>query len=405
MCSFPAEFTCASGLCIDIYKRCNSVTDCDDGSDEQECSMIKVSENYDISSPPELCDDHEKPNQIYAQVEIINFDSIDTVHMSVGLTVEISLQWRDQNVDYENAKNSQNILKEFKIIADDEKSRIWLPLPHIIFNNAIIGKTFEEKFYTLGVLIQNKPQPMKSEEPRETLIYSGIDNYLVMKQRLRLNYRCDFVVRNFPFDGQSCDFYISIKTTRNDSIKLTNDAESVTYKGPLVLNEFEIINLQTKTEQETTETSFIYTVHFQRLSAQHLLTTFLQSFLLWLLAYITLYIDIEDFSDRFMGAVTTLLVLAALLSSLGATLPKTAYFKFIDLWFNWFVINIVVIILIHVIVDFILKQKKKIGIIKGTFSTKEVHVKSQLLNQASKLFLFCFNCIFVIGFFIICNMD
>ena len=53
-----------------------------------------------------------------------------------------------------------------------------------------------------------------------------------------------------------------------------------------------------------------------------------------------------------MGAVTALLVLAALLSSIDDQLPKTAYFKFVDLWFNWFIANIFVIILIHVIIDY-----------------------------------------------------
>ena len=82
------------------------------------------------------------------------------------------------------------------------------------------------------------------------------------------------------------------------------------------------------------------------------MTTFFQSFLLWILAYITLFIHMDDFSNRFAGAVTALLVLAALLSSINDTLPKTAYFKFVDLWFNWFIANIFVIILIHVIIDY-----------------------------------------------------
>ena len=82
------------------------------------------------------------------------------------------------------------------------------------------------------------------------------------------------------------------------------------------------------------------------------MTTFFQSFLLWILAYITLFINVEDFSNRFVGAVTALLVLAALLSSIGDTLPKTAYFKFVDLWFNWFIANIFFIILIHIIIDY-----------------------------------------------------
>ena len=82
------------------------------------------------------------------------------------------------------------------------------------------------------------------------------------------------------------------------------------------------------------------------------MTTFFQSFLLWILAYITLFINEYDFSNRFMGAVTALLVLTALLSAIGDQLPTTAYFKFVDLWFNWFIANIFLIILIHVLIDY-----------------------------------------------------
>ena len=87
--------------------------------------MIKISENYDVSSPPELYNEPGKPNEIYTKVEIINFDSVDTVLMSVGLTVEISLKWEDQNVEYENDKNAKESAEEFQVIADDENKNIW----------------------------------------------------------------------------------------------------------------------------------------------------------------------------------------------------------------------------------------------------------------------------------------
>ena len=53
------------------------------------------------------------------------------------------------------------------------------------------------------------------------------------------------------------------------------------------------------------------------------LGTFVPTSLLWSLSYFTLFIDINDFSDRFIGAVTTLLVLVALLNAKNEELnPK-----------------------------------------------------------------------------------
>ena len=82
-----------------------------------------------------------------------------------------------------------------------------------------------------------------------------------------------------------------------------------------------------------------------------MLSTFLPTVLLWCLAYFTLFIDIENFSDRFIGTVTALLVLVALLSSVNGDLPKTSYFKFIDMWFLWYITSILLIILFHIFLN------------------------------------------------------
>ena len=41
-CHFPIQFTCDSGHCIDIKKRCNEEKDCADGSDEKSCSLVAI---------------------------------------------------------------------------------------------------------------------------------------------------------------------------------------------------------------------------------------------------------------------------------------------------------------------------------------------------------------------------
>ena len=56
-----------------------------------------------------------------------------------------------------------------------------------------------------------------------------------------------------------------------------------------------------------------------------------------------------------MATITVLVVMAALLASLKDTLPQTSYFKFIDLWFMWHIINIFLIFAYHVILNKIVK--------------------------------------------------
>ena len=82
-----------------------------------------------------------------------------------------------------------------------------------------------------------------------------------------------------------------------------------------------------------------------------MLNSFLPTGLLWFVAYFALFIDVENFPDRFIGAVTALLVLVALLSSVNGDLPKTSYFKFIDCWFLWYISAILCIILFHIFLN------------------------------------------------------
>ena len=55
--------------------------------------------------------------------------------------------------------------------------------------------------------------------------------------------------------------------------------------------------------------------------------------------------------QRFMGSVTALLVLAALLGSMKTSLPSSSQVKLIDFWFIWYVVNIFFIIIFHVVIE------------------------------------------------------
>lgn len=238
------------------------------------------------------------PNAIYTQVNVINVDMIDTVAMVVGLTIELVLKWKDHKIDFENLQKSKSERASLRIVPNKEKDKIWVPLPELVHDNAIIGEIESVDFFKLGVEVQNDPLPMSAGLWRETLIYPGKENAMIVSQRLKLKYRCDFHLVYFPFDVTICDFYLSIPTIGNSSVMMTKDANSVTYDGPKVLNEFEIVDFTSKTRHFHTNSSFIYTFEFKRLHLQHLLTTFFQSFLLWVLAYTTLFINEDDFSNR-----------------------------------------------------------------------------------------------------------
>ena len=103
----------------------------------------------------------------------------------------------------------------------------------------------------------------------------------------------------------------------------------------------------------------------------HLSQSFFQSFLLGFLAYLTFWIDITDFTDRFMGSLTALLVLASLMSTLTESLPKTSYFKVIDFWLLFFLLSTSLNIAVHILVDRFyqkeLKEKNAKNVVQVSF--------------------------------------
>ena len=81
------------------------------------------------------------------------------------------------------------------------------------------------------------------------------------------------------------------------------------------------------------------------------LKTFIPTLIIWLFGYSTLFINMSDFSDRFMGAGTSLLVVVTLVSAISGDLPKTSYMKLIDTWFLWHAISILAIIFYHIMLN------------------------------------------------------
>ena len=82
------------------------------------------------------------------------------------------------------------------------------------------------------------------------------------------------------------------------------------------------------------------------------------SWLILFIAYLSFFISLENFNNRFMGSLTSLLVLCSLLNAMTNTLPKTSYFKYVDFWFLWFISNSIAMISCHVLIDYLSRKRK-----------------------------------------------
>merc|ERR1712198_601219 len=95
---------------------------------------------------------------------------------------------------------------------------------------------------------------------------------------------------------------------------------------------------------------------FKRRWIYHLITVFLQSILLLGVAYMTFYFKISNFQDRIMIAITTMMVVATIQSSINKIVPRTSYIKMIDIWLLYSFNIIIVMMVVHTYMDSFVKR-------------------------------------------------
>ncbi|CAB4058009.1 unnamed protein product [Lepeophtheirus salmonis] len=336
-----SEFTCSNGYCIPQDGRCDFAQDCSDLSDELNCDTIIIPNNYLKKVPPTNATHPESPLTVTLNANIMNVDRIDTIHMMFAVTMEMYLEWKDHRLSFKNLRSGsgQNQL------SDREVKRIWKP--DVSLNNAKIG-TLQCSDLGINVKRENEALPFDYSNNVEDKIYQGRDNSIILARKVYVEYGCSFDLRRFPFDTQECTMNFTMDSAKSKYVIL--EAKEVNYHGKIMLLEFFLQSIRPIlfpiSLTQSDKSMVIFEVVFHRESG-NMVNTFFQTFLLCLMAYLTLYINLTDFAN-------------SLLASIEENFPKTSYFKNIDIWFMSYIIFIFIIIVFHIWVDFYTGHRDKV---------------------------------------------
>ncbi|XP_063586487.1 glycine receptor subunit alpha-2-like [Penaeus indicus] len=89
------------------------------------------------------------------------------------------------------------------------------------------------------------------------------------------------------------------------------------------------------------------------------MNVYIPSTLLLIVSYVTLYFRVGIFQARVLGSLTAMLVMATLFTQASSHLPKTSYFKMVDVWLLTCIVVIFIVIVFHVMIDRAFERAEK----------------------------------------------
>ena len=121
------EFTCRDGQCVNMTMRCDQLTHCKDKSDEMECNILNVEENYNKQVPPFNDTSRAKVN---VSMVLLSINDISEIDLTIDLKFTISLEWYETDrVSYHNLKPKVS----FNVFSTKEMNQLWTP--YAIYSN------------------------------------------------------------------------------------------------------------------------------------------------------------------------------------------------------------------------------------------------------------------------------
>ena len=106
----PGHFCCDDGSCIDSELVCNNFANCEDRSDERNCTNIDLPEygyNKDLPSI-EFKNDEKKLLEINSTFTFLNIFDIDEGESSFDLYFMIHFEWFDNDLQFRFLKDDDN---------------------------------------------------------------------------------------------------------------------------------------------------------------------------------------------------------------------------------------------------------------------------------------------------------
>lgn len=213
---------------------------------------------------------------------------------------------------------------------------------------------------------------------------------------------CRFDLRRYPFGTQTCNitFWADnalitgeyVLSYKGDS---SSDNFSVNYGGRRDLGEYKFLGA---THTVINNKIGLLSIKLKNLYEFHMLNSFIPSFLICIISYVTLFFPLNDFNERIMVSLTSLLVLAALFTQASESSVITPYFKLLDIWYVILIFFGFLIVLVNILLHSAKNDRERVSQIQVATSdidkmipettNSQQNSKYEIINRVHQLNLY-----------------
>ncbi|KAK4314330.1 hypothetical protein Pmani_014362 [Petrolisthes manimaculis] len=367
----PNHFTCDDATCIPLVQRCDLKYDCRDNTDEMGCHLVSFPKDYQKHLPPRGGNDDEVglPIVLTVNVEALN---IHTMNMNMEVSYRLDLTWTDNRLVYQNLKVNATL----NILPMATVKELWAP--QVGFVNAIGSHhTLLDGDTTMQVDRHTDTMGRDDAAAEEVELFSGEENALTIYRKYGTVFLCNLDLSLYPFDTQECFMHLKITTAPKNFLVFDSLLSNVTYSASKFLLEYQVGNPYPAYGGKDTYSEVWVRIPLTRRYGYAILNIYLPTLVLLIVSYITLFFRPKIFDTRMMAALTVQLVIATLFSQVSSSLPKTAYFKMVDVWLIFCIGITFLTIIFHLVVDIVVNKSQgdHPGVFRCTPLANQVNVQ------------------------------
>ncbi|XP_018018978.1 uncharacterized protein LOC108675465 [Hyalella azteca] len=326
------SFSCSSGQCLPKSSRCDGVAECEDESDEENCDLILKDAGYDtLIQPPSLAGE-EKLRMKY-EFDVWSIAPMQTTNFYAEVTLMFIVYWRDPRLTVWNPVT----YNDFDTYNDLDCDEIWSPM-YLAADGYKGDWVSLPAQFTDGCkmeLLYDHPLNESTDDPYMGRFIGGSSLELVYTLSGIFTVPCRFDLRKYPFGDQKCELNIWVDATEFDEIiyeRFHDELEDdVHFYGRRDVREFWVSRTWRREVNYNQSVSLM--IELKSLYGYHVLNSYLTSFLILLISFSTAAFRVEDFNERVMVSLTSLLVLTALFTQANSSSVQTSYLKLLDVWY------------------------------------------------------------------------